>query len=155
MLHFTKSCMPIWFCSCRPNSNETRVPNFKAEVFQRTKTNRKGFCVQNENKNEKGVITLEKMLYISLDFSLIFPPFLGIDHLENVSMRYRYPKVLGYRVLGIGIDPALHHTEEHHLRILPMIFLFVTSNAVLNFSSLFSMLFFLRQFSQLSFHLSF
>ena len=100
--------MPICFCSCRPNSNETRVPNFKAEVFQRTKTNRKGFCVQNENKNEKGVITLEKMLYISLDFfpfPLIFPPFLGIDHLENVSMRYRYPKVLGYRVLGI--DPAL------------------------------------------------
>ena len=50
------------------------------------------------------------MLYISLDFSffpLIFPPFLGIDHLENVSMRYQYPKVLGYRVLGIGIDPAL------------------------------------------------
>ena len=40
-------------------------------------------------------------------FPLIFPPFLGIDHLENVSMRYRYPKVLGYRVLGIGIDPAL------------------------------------------------
>ena len=53
------------------------------------------------------------MLYISLDFSffpLIFPPFLGIDHLENVSMRYRYPKVLGYRVLGIGIDPALLST---------------------------------------------
>ena len=50
------------------------------------------------------------MVYISLDFSffpLKFPPFLGIDHLENVSMRYRYPKVLGYRVLGIDIDPAL------------------------------------------------
>ena len=46
------------------------------------------------------------MLYISLDFTF-FPPFLGIDHLENVSMRYRYPKELGYRVLGIGIDPAL------------------------------------------------
>ena len=76
---------------------------------------RKGisFCGQNENKNEKGVITFEKMLYISLNFSLfllIFPPFLGIDHLENVSMRYRYPKVLGYRVLGIGIDPALEES---------------------------------------------
>ena len=50
------------------------------------------------------------MLYISLDFSpfpLIFPPFLGIDHLENVSMRYRYPKVL-----GIGIDPALLYADE-------------------------------------------
>ena len=50
------------------------------------------------------------MEYISLDFSfspLNFTPFLGIDHLENVSMRYRYPKVLGYRVLGIDIDPAL------------------------------------------------
>ena len=50
------------------------------------------------------------MVYISLDFSffpLKFPFFLGIDHLENVSMRYRYPKVLGYRVLGIDIDPAL------------------------------------------------
>ena len=107
--------MPICFCSFRPNSNETRVPNIKAEVFQRTKTKRKGFCVQNENKNEKGVITLEKMLYISLDFSpfpLIFPPFIGIDHLENVSMRYRYPKVLGYRVLGIDIDPALARTTD-------------------------------------------
>ena len=53
------------------------------------------------------------MLYISLDFSffpLIFSPFLGIDHSENVSMRYRYPKVLGYRVLGIDIDPALVNT---------------------------------------------
>ena len=50
------------------------------------------------------------MLYISLDFSfspLILPPSIGIDHLENVSMRYRYPKVLGYRVLGIDIHPAL------------------------------------------------
>ena len=50
------------------------------------------------------------MVYISLNFSffpLNFPPFLGIDHLKNVSMRYRYPKVLGYRVLGIDIDPAL------------------------------------------------
>ena len=55
------------------------------------------------------------MLYISLDFSffpLIFPPFLGIDHLENVSMRCRYPKVLGYRVLGIDIDPALQENRE-------------------------------------------
>ena len=53
------------------------------------------------------------MVYISLDFSffpLNFPLFLGIDHLENVSMRYRYPKVLGYRVLGIDIDPALPNT---------------------------------------------
>ena len=40
-------------------------------------------------------------------FPLIFPPFLGIDRLENVSMRYQYPEVLGYRVLGIGIDLAL------------------------------------------------
>ena len=104
------SCMPTCFSSRRPNSNEIRVPNFKAELFQRKITKRKSFCVQNENKNEKGVITFEKMLYISLNFSLfllIFPPFLGIDHLENVSMRYRYPKVLGYRVLVIGIDPAL------------------------------------------------
>ena len=56
------------------------------------------------------MITLGKMVYISLDFPffpLKFPPFLGIDHLENVSMRYQYPKVLGYRVLGIDIDPAL------------------------------------------------
>ena len=54
------------------------------------------------------------MLYISLDFSLfplIFPPILGIDHLENVSIRYRYSKVLGYRVLGIDIDPALTDIE--------------------------------------------
>ena len=56
------------------------------------------------------------MLYIGLDFSffpLIFPHFLGIDHLENVSMRYRYPKVLGYRVLGIDIDPALVLSTWH------------------------------------------
>ena len=113
--------------SCRPNSNETRMPYFKAEIFQRNKTKREWFCVQNENKNEKVVITLEKMVDISLDFSffpLKFPPFLGIDHLENVSMRYRYPKVLGYRVLGIDIDQALvqgqrldsrlHTTNEAH-----------------------------------------
>ena len=55
------------------------------------------------------------MLYISLDFSLfplIFPPILGIDHLENVSIRYRYSKVLGYRVLGNDIDPALFDTQN-------------------------------------------
>ena len=28
---------PICFSSCRPNSNETRVPHFKAEIFQRKK----------------------------------------------------------------------------------------------------------------------
>ena len=66
------------------------------------------------------MITLEKMEYISLDFSfspLNFTPFLGIDHLENVSMRYRYPKVLGYRVLGIDIDPAL--VSNHAVRVSP------------------------------------
>ena len=64
------------------------------------------------------MITLEKMAYISLDFSffpLNFPPFLGIDHLENVSIRYRYPKVIGYRVLGIDIDPALYHNAQHNM----------------------------------------
>ena len=52
---------------------------------------------------------------MSLDFSffpLKFPPFLGINHLENVSMRYRYPKVLGYRVLGVDIDPALASEKD-------------------------------------------
>ena len=60
------------------------------------------------------------MVYISLDFSffpLNFPPFLGIDHLENVSIRYRYPKVLGYRVLGIDIDPALASAIVREVRI--------------------------------------
>ena len=28
---------PICFNSCRPNSNETRVPHLKAEIFQRKK----------------------------------------------------------------------------------------------------------------------
>ena len=31
-------------------------------------------------------------------------------------MRYRYPKVLAYRVLGIDIDPALHP-----IRLMPHI----------------------------------
>ena len=57
------------------------------------------------------------MLYISLNFSLfllIFLPFLGIDNLENVSMRYQYPKVLGYRVLNIDIDPAVARSMSEH-----------------------------------------
>ena len=50
-------------------------------------------------------------------FPLNFPPFLDIDHLENVSMRYRYPKVVGYRVLGIDIDPALSDCEAQIYRL--------------------------------------
>ena len=42
----------------------------------------------------------------------LFPPFLGIDHLKNVSI-----KVLRYRVLGIGIDidPALQSAYQSRM----------------------------------------
>ena len=78
-------------------------------------TRMKPACLFHRKKNKKGVILRPKRkrsdyprknaMYISLDLSispLNFPPFLGIDLFENVSMRYRYPKVL-----GIGIDPAV------------------------------------------------
>ena len=68
------------------------------------------------------MITLEKMVYISFDFSffpLNFPPFLGIDHLENVSMRYQYPKVLGYRVLGIDIIELTEMDDAELNRLAP------------------------------------
>ena len=82
----SSSWMPIGLSSFRPNSNETGLPNFKS---------------MSENINENRVILHPKWKqkrkrsdYPWQNFSLyawIFPfspPFLGIDHLENVLIQY-------------------------------------------------------------------
>ena len=50
------------------------------------------------------------------------PPFLGINHLENVSIQCQYPKVL-----GIGINPALTVCKLH----MPLHYLFILKQHVL------------------------
>ena len=46
---------PICFSSCRPNSNETRVPHFKAEIFQRKKKLKgSDFALKTKTKTKKG-----------------------------------------------------------------------------------------------------
>ena len=116
----SSSWMPRGFSSYRPNSNETRLPNFKSI---------------SENINEKRVILHPKRKqkrkrsdYPWKKFSLyawIFPfspPFLGIDRLENVLIQYQYPKVL-----GIGINLALTVCKL----LMPLHYLFILKQHVL------------------------
>ena len=105
----SSSCMPLCFISCRPNSRMKPAALLESGSVSENKKKEVSLLLNRKQKTEKKGLLLKNAFLSAWIFCspppppppLIFPPFLGIDHLENVSIRYRYPTVL-----GIGIEES-------------------------------------------------